>query len=148
AAQIQGALTKVIQQAARSGDQDVDTAPERGNLGVDANPAENYRATERQVAAVFHHAGSDLSGQLTGRRQNERPYSPWVALWGRFTQQVKQRQGETGSLASAGLSTGQHVLAGENDRDGLLLDGGGLIVALLRHSAEQFGAKAEGIERH
>jgi hypothetical protein len=44
-------------------------------------------------------------------------------------QLVDQRQGEGGGLAGAGLGDAQNVLAGEGDRDGLRLNGGGRGVA-------------------
>jgi len=56
---------------------------------------------------------------------------------------MKDGQGKAGGLAGAGLGGAQEVFAGENDGDGLRLDGGGGGVALIRDSAEQLGAQAE-----
>jgi hypothetical protein len=61
-------------------------------------------------------------------------------------EQLQHRQGEAGGLAGAGLRGGEKIAAGENDGDGLRLDGGGLGVALLGDSAEQLGGKAETLE--
>jgi hypothetical protein len=66
-----------------------------------------------------------------------------VAAVGFGRQPLKQRQGEAGGLAGAGLGGAQKIFAGEDDGDGLRLDGGGNGVALLGDSAEQLGAKAE-----
>jgi hypothetical protein len=59
---------------------------------------------------------------------------------------LKQWQGKPGSLASAGLRGGKQILAGENDGNGLRLDGGGNGVTLLGDSTEQLGRQAKGIE--
>jgi hypothetical protein len=56
---------------------------------------------------------------------------------------VQYGKDEAGGLAGAGLGRAQQVFAGEDDGDGLRLDGGGNGVALLGDSAEQLGAKAE-----
>jgi hypothetical protein len=61
---------------------------------------------------------------------------------------LQQRQGEAGGLAGAGLGAGEHILAGQNGRDRLALNGSGLVVALIGHGTEQFGTQAESIEGH
>jgi hypothetical protein len=70
-----------------------------------------------------------------------------MARVGLEAQDLEQRQREPGGLAGAGLGSAQKVFAGEDDGDGLRLDGGGLCVALFRDSAEQLRAKPERIER-
>jgi hypothetical protein len=65
----------------------------------------------------------------------------------RRAQALQDRQGEAGGLAGAGLGGGEQVAAGQDDGDGLRLDGGGRGVALLGDSAEQLGLQPEGIER-
>jgi hypothetical protein len=59
------------------------------------------------------------------------------------TEDLEQRQRETGRLAGAGLRGTEQVFAGENDGDGLRLDGGGRGVALVRDCAEQLGLEPE-----
>jgi len=59
---------------------------------------------------------------------------------------LQHRQREAGGLAGAGLGGGEQIAAGENDGDGLRLDGRGLGVALLGDGAEQLGRKAEILE--
>jgi hypothetical protein len=68
-----------------------------------------------------------------------------VALRG--AEALQDGQGEAGGLAGAGLRGGEQVAAGEDDGDGLRLDGGGRGVALLGDGAEQLGLEPEGIER-
>ena len=58
-------------------------------------------------------------------------------------QPVKNRQREARGLAGTGLGGAQQVFAGEDDGDGLRLDGGGNGVTLLGDSAEQLGRQAE-----
>jgi len=64
-----------------------------------------------------------------------------VAL--RRAEQLQDRQREAGGLAGAGLRGGEQVAAGEDDGNGLRLDGRGRGVALLRDSAQQLGLEAE-----
>jgi hypothetical protein len=60
---------------------------------------------------------------------------------------LQQRQREAGGLAGAGLCRAEKIAAGEDDGDGLRLDGGGLGVALLGDRLEQLGREAEIFER-
>ncbi len=57
-------------------------------------------------------------------------------------QALEHRQDERGRLAGAGLGAGEDVAAGEDERDRLGLDGGGLGVALVRDRAEKLGRRA------
>jgi len=59
---------------------------------------------------------------------------------------LQQRQREAGGLSGAGLRGAEEVTAGEDDGDGLRLDGGGLCVALLRDGAKQLGQQPEAFE--
>ena len=61
---------------------------------------------------------------------------------------LEHRQHEGGRLAGAGLGAGEQVAAGEDERDGLGLDGRGLGVALVRDGAEELGREPEVIEGH
>jgi hypothetical protein len=59
---------------------------------------------------------------------------------------LQDRQREAGGLAGAGLRGAQQVAPAQDDRDGLLLDRGGLRVTLFRDGAEQLGTQAETFE--
>ena len=61
---------------------------------------------------------------------------------------LEDGQDEGGRLAGARLGACEDVAAGEDERDGLGLDGGGLGVALVRDSAEELGRQPELIEGH
>ena len=91
----------------------------------------------------------DLGSQFAGRGQDQgaRPARAVDRLW-RGAQVLQQGQDEGGSLAGTGLGAGQQVVAGQDQRDGLLLDRGGGLVALLGQGTQQEGRKAQGFERH
>jgi hypothetical protein len=59
---------------------------------------------------------------------------------------MQQRKRETRGLSSAGLSGTQKIAAREDHGDRLLLNGGGLGVALLGYRAQQLGAQAEAFK--
>jgi len=58
-------------------------------------------------------------------------------------QPVEDRQDEGRRLAGSGLGGGEEIAAGEDERDGCCLDGGGLFVALLGGHPHEVGRKAE-----
>jgi len=60
---------------------------------------------------------------------------------------LQHRQGKPRRLAGARLRRGEQIAPGENDGNGLRLDGGGLGVALLGDCAEQLGRKTEFLKR-
>jgi hypothetical protein len=66
-----------------------------------------------------------------------------MARVGLGAEDLQQGQREAGGLAGAGLRGAEQVFAGENDGDGLRLDGGGRGVALFRDCAEQLGLEPE-----
>ena len=91
----------------------------------------------------------DLGGQFPGRCQHQGAWPARAAHGlGGGTQVLQQRQAEGGGLAGAGLGAGQQIVAGQHQRDGLLLDRGGGFVALLGQGTQQEGRKAQGFERH
>ncbi len=142
------ALLQVIQQAAGCGHQHVKTARQGIGLRIDANAAENHGAAQAKPAAVILDVLPDLGRQLASRGQHQCAdrSGPRRLLAGR--QALQHRQRKTGGLAGAGLGRGQHVLAGQNDRDGLLLNGRRGVIAVRRHGTTQLGAQAESRKRH
>ena len=104
-------------------------------------------ATERigPGLAVGADALLDLERELAGRGEDQRADAP-LAIAARAVQQLEHRQHEGGRLAGAGLGAGHEVPAGEDQRDGLLLDGGGHRVALIGDGAKQLGRQPETIE--
>ena len=65
-----------------------------------------------------------------------------------FYQQLQQRQGKARGLTSTGLRACHQVTTLQNGRNGLLLDGGWLNVALLYDGAQNFRVQTKGIKRH
>ena len=65
------ALPHMVEQASGRGDQDVHAPPERLDLRVDVDAAEDDGGGQRQVFAVGPHALLDLGGQFAGGRQDE-----------------------------------------------------------------------------
>ena len=62
-----------------------------------------------------------------------------MALRGVGGEPLQDGQHETRGFAGAGLRAGEHVAAREHRGDGLDLDGGGRVVALIGNSTQQFG---------
>jgi hypothetical protein len=90
-----------------------------------------------------------LDGQLARGREDQaadRMQRGREALGGRGGQALQQREGEAGGLAGAGLRGGEEVAAGEDNGNGLRLDGGGDGVALLRDGTQQLGQEPEAFE--
>jgi len=61
-------------------------------------------------------------------------------------QALQQREREARGLAGTGLRGAEKVASGEDDGDGLRLDGGGFGVTLLRNGAQQLGQQPEAFE--
>jgi hypothetical protein len=63
-----------------------------------------------------------------------------IRLFGKI---LDQGQGEPGGLAGARLGGAEEVAAGEDDGDGLRLDGGRDGVSLVRDCADELGSEAK-----
>jgi hypothetical protein len=63
-----------------------------------------------------------------------------IRLFGKI---LDQGQGEPGRLAGARLGGAEEVAAGEDDGDGLRLDGGRDGVSLVRDCADELGSEAK-----
>ena len=129
-----------VEQAAGGGDEHVDAAAQAVDLGVVAHAAHHG---ENVVAGLLGHGAGhivDLLGKLSGGGHDEGLGA--VALL-EVAELVEHGKGEGGGLAGAGLGGGDHVVAGEHQRDGLLLDGGRLGVAHLAHGGHDVLAKTK-----
>jgi len=96
------------------------------------------------VLAVGADAFLDLQRELAGRGDDQD--ADFLRGGRLLRKKLQDRQDEAGGLAGASLRRAEKIAAGENDGDGLRLDGGGLGVALLGDCAEQLGRKAEILE--
>ncbi len=139
--QVDRALARVVQQAARGRDQDVDAVLEQLDLRIDADAAEDHGRVQVGVLAVQAHAFLDLGRELAGRGQHQGADDArrgLVALGGAHgvvRQAVQDRQGEAGGLAGAGLCAGQQVATVQDGGNGLALDRGRGGITLFGHRA-------------
>ena len=83
----------------------------------------------------------DLDAELARRGEHDR-----LHLLALGVEVLEQRQAEGGGLAGAGLRLADHVVAGEQLRDRLLLDRGRLLVAELVERGLDLGLQAQVAE--
>ena len=136
----------MVEQAAGRGDQHVDAAQQLGVLVVERDAADDQRDVELVVLAVFLEMFGDLRGEFARRLEDER--ARHARAGAALFEHGEHRQHEGGGLAGAGLRDAEHVAPGENVRDGLLLDGGGGLVAGRFNGGENLVGKAEMRKRH
>ena len=148
ARQVDRPLPDVVEQAARRRDDDLGAAAQGTDLGIEADAAVDGGRADRSRRAVGADALLDLEGELAGRREDEgADAAPTVAAalaWSRWI---------IGSTNAAVLpvpvwAPAMQVAAGEDQRDGFGLDGGGHGVALFGDRAEELGRQPETIEGH
>ena len=140
-------LAHQVVEAARGGHQDIHPPLELLGLGQLLYPAENHAAAQVGSGPVGGKVLVDLQGQLPGRGEHQRPYGPAGAA-GSAVQPLQNGQGEGGRLAGAGLGAAQHVLSRQRQGDGLFLNGGGPLIALLPHRRQQGRGQAHGFKAH
>ena len=136
-----------VEQAAGRGHQDVDAAADAVDLRVLAHAAEDHGGAELQVLAVGLHGFFHLGGEFA--RGGEHQGADGAGLLRRAAaEQLQHGQGEGGGLAGAGLRAGQQVVALQHGGDGLLLDRGGLRVALLLHGLQNGRSQVQFFKVH
>ena len=151
ARQIDRFLLHVVEQTARGGNEDFDAGAQGLDLRIDVHTAKHHRRTQAHIFCVGADVFLDLCGKLAGRRQHQgadrmaRRRRAGALLGG---QQLQNRQGEAGGFSGTGLSTGHHVMSGEDGRDGLELNGCRLGVTLIGNCAQQLGKQPERLKRH
>ena len=137
-------LAKVVEQAAGSGDDDVDAARQRLALRAMADAAEDGGDAEAELGAVGLEAFGDLRREFARRRQDERTAA---AARRRLTvgrEAVEDGEGEGGGLAGAGLGDAEQVAAFHHAGNGGELDRRGLGIALLGQRLEDRGVEVQG----
>ena len=117
------ALLLEVEQASRCRHQNINAAPERIDLGLLADAAEDHGRAQTEMAAIGAEAFGDLEREFARRRQDQRPHG--VPRRGhRLRRQALQNgQREGRSLAGAGLGDAEQIAPGEKMRNGLSLDG-------------------------
>ena len=141
--ELKRALLIEVDEAARGGDEHVDTATQAVDLRTITQAAHHG---EHPVAGLLANGACDrvdLLGELAGRGDDEAK-GPLALL--EVSELVEHGKGEGGSLAGAGLCGGQHVVASQNQRDCLLLDRGGGGVPHLMDSSKGLLGQAEVFE--
>ena len=92
------------------------------------------------MAAIGVEAVEDLAGQFARRREHQHAAALRLRPDAAFEQAVQDRQREGGGLAGAGLGDADDVAAGQRERNGLGLDGGGGEVVLFgKRASDRFG---------
>ena len=148
-AELQVTLLGQVEQPAGSADDDVDALLQRLDLRLVGAPTVD--GGHRQLAGVIGHQvlrGAeeilvDLDAQLAGRDHDERAGDAGqrpVAVGG---DPVQQGHAERVGLAHAGAGLADQVVAGQGQGHGQLLDGEGVLDAVLGEGAHDLVADAE-----
>jgi hypothetical protein len=144
AVQTRRARAQMVEQAARSGDDEVDPRAQRLLLGPHSDAADDDRGAERRAVREAADFVEDLRRKLTRRSEHEGPGS--AALAGE--QVVEDGQQERGGLAAAGGRAAEHVAAFEGGDDRMLLDGRGRGESTRFDGTQEARVKPERRETH
>ena len=102
-----------------------------------------------QERAVDAEALADLGGEFTGGRQDQRTAGALGGALGMGCELLQDGEREGRGLAGAGLGDAKQILALEQARNGLRLDGSGALIALGGKCAEEgFGELEIGKSGH
>ena len=143
AAEIERAALDVVHDAARRADHHVRAALQAHQLRRVALPAVDRQHVEAlDLRRVALEGLGDLDRELAGRHQHDalRRAAPHLDA-------AQHRQREGRGLAGAGLGLAEHVVAGQQHRDGGRLDRRRRFVADLGQRPEHGGTQAEVVER-
>ena len=128
-------------------DQHVDAVHQGADLLAHRHAADGQRRVDAQVAAIGVEAVEDLARQFARRAEHQRAAGLAVRSLRIGEEVMQDRQREGGGLAGSGLRDADDVAAGQGDRNGLGLDGGGGDVFLFgKRTQDRFG-EAEVIKR-
>jgi hypothetical protein len=116
--QVNRAMIDVIEQAAGTGDNDLDTCPQLLYLWVNAYPAIDGDAPEAGLLSHGNNCLVDLLCQFAGRRDNESPNMPAFPLHQAF----QDRKNEGRCFSGTGLCQAHDVASLQYRRDRLYLD--------------------------
>ena len=137
--ELERALVNEVDDASGGADDDLGTALERADLGTVGGTAVDGHHV--QPAGAGGHVGDGLGalkGELAGGGQNEGLDYTVTGVDG-----VEEREPEGRGLPGSGLSDADDVAAGQQDRDRLLLDGGGRHEAHVGDGLEQVSGKTQ-----
>ena len=133
-AQADEPLVEQIDQAAGSGDEDVDSLLDRAHLRALSDATKDDGQAQRSVAAVAGEAVGDLRGEFARRREDERL---GLAAGGEFAaarnilkKAVDDRQREGRGFSRASLGDAQDIAGFKGRRNGLSLNRRGKLIAV------------------
>ncbi len=133
---------QVIAQAAGGSDEYLGTHAQGLQLRPHGRAAvEGHDLHAGHLGGVGFAGGSDLQGQFTGRNQHQN-----LGFTTGRVELREQRQSKGCGLARTGLRLANHVVAGEDHRNGLRLDGRRLFVADGLDGGEDGGIEIERSE--
>ena len=147
-AQAEGPLVDEVEQAARRRDEDVETARDGAHALAVGNAAEDHADRQPHELAVGVGAGGDLRCKLARRRKHQHTDLARLRDVARGREAVERRQHEGRRLAGAGLRNAEEIAAGQDGRDGLALDRGGVGVIFRRERVEKGLGKPEVMKGH
>ena len=136
----QRAARHQVHHPADGGDDDVGAGAQLRLLGADRGAAEDGDDLDVEVLGVGAQRLRHLDAELAGRGQHDRLDLVVVGV-----EVLQQRQAEGGGLAGPGLGLADHVVAGEQLRDRLLLDRRRLLVAELVERLLDRRARGRGL---
>ena len=133
------AVLEVIEQTSGRGDDDVDAAAEGVLLRPHADAAVDRGAGQRRVHGQLAQMLVDLRRQLARRREDQRARRAALLA----DQPVENRQQERRGLAAAGHGAGEHVLAGDGRRNGVVLNRRRSLETELFDAAQEIGVESK-----
>ena len=143
--QVQGALFQVVNHAAGGTDDDLRTAAQTSQLrAVGGATVDGQDGEVLHVGCVGGEGFCNLQSQLAGGCQDQNLGVAGDAVdVSKFSHAGQCRQRECCSLTGTGLCQTDHIVAFEQQRDGLFLDGGRLLVAYLFQSCQDASVQAQ-----
>ena len=131
-----------VEHAADGADDDLAALLQLRLLGPDRRAAEDGHRLDALAGAVGAQRLGHLDAELARRREHER-----LDLVVGRVDELDHRQAEGGGLAGPGLRLADHVAAGQELGDGLLLDGAWILVADVVKRGENGLGESERVKR-
>ena len=135
------AVAAQVEQATGGGDEHVDASAKRLGLRLVADAAVDDGDAVLGVLGRLAGDAVDLQRELAGRGDDERARRLVAA-----GDALQERQDERRGLAGAGLRATDDVLAGDDGRDSLFLDGGGRGIAHVTHGIKNARVETQVVE--
>src|SRR5712671_4798016 len=144
--QVHRLLLHVVEQAAGSRHQELDTLAQGRGLRLHIDPPEHHGAAQTDVLTIGPDALLHLRCQLPRGGENERAHRMArrrSAGIGVPREPLQERQSESGGLAGAGLGAPQDIAPLQHQRNRLRLDRRRLDVSLLSDRFQQLGQQVQ-----